>query len=201
MSKIPGDIRAKAQWLYGSNQRRACIKAALADGTLAMIMYRCMQWSGECRLAPLEMLFNKLCIILGGCVIGRGANFGDRFVLIHSLGVVINGAVVGGDDIMIEHQVTIGAERGTSPALGNRVFIGAGAKIVGAVHVGDDVKIGANAVVTRSISNGATAVGIPARELPVRDTRTMTETASESQIDASPSVGISKSPETPSGGA
>ncbi|WP_415059615.1 serine O-acetyltransferase [Congregibacter sp.] len=165
LSKIPGDIGAKANWLYGRSDFRACLKATFADGTVAMLMYRLMQFAGDYRLTPIEMLFNKLCIILGGCVIGRGAKFGDRFVLIHSNGVVINGGVRGGNDLRIEHQVTIGAERGKSPTLGNNVFVGAGAKIIGDLHVGNGAKIGANAVVTKSVSADATAVGVPAREI------------------------------------
>lgn len=166
LARIPGDIKAKAEWVYGSSDQKACIKALLADGSMAMLLYRCMQSCSKHKIAPLEMLFNKLCIVLGGCIIGRGADFGERFVLIHSTGIVINGSVVGGDDIKLEHQVTIGAERGESPTLGSDIFVGAGAKIVGSVHIADGAKIGANAVVTKSISKGATAVGIPARELP-----------------------------------
>jgi serine O-acetyltransferase len=77
--------------------------------------------------------------------------------------VVINGRVHGGDHVHIEHQVTIGAEGRQSPVLGDYVFIGAGAKIVGAVTIGSHVRIGANAVVVDDIPSGATAVGIPAK--------------------------------------
>lgn len=160
---ILSDIKAKARWLYQSDTGAAIAKACLTDGTFAMVCYRGMQSCQRLRLAPLTMLFNKANVWFGQCVIGRGAEFGERFVLIHSQGVVINGSVRGGDDVMIEHQVTIGAEGREAPKLGSRVFIGAGAKIIGPVRVGDDVKIGANAVVTRDLPDGATAVGIPAK--------------------------------------
>ena len=160
---IRTDIRAKAQWLYGTQSRHACIKALLTDGTAAMILYRLMQTAEHARLPPLAMLCNKILGICGGCSIGRGAQFGPRFVLIHSLGVVINGAVRGGAGTHIEHQVTIGAEQGQSPTLGDDVFIGAGAKILGPVHIGNHAKIGANAVVLQDVPDHATAVGIPAR--------------------------------------
>lgn len=111
------------------------------------------------------MLFNKLLVVFGQCIIGRGADFGDAFVLIHAQGVVINSAVRGGNHVYIEHQVTIGAERGESPRLGDRVFIGAGAKVVGAVRVGNNTKVGANAVVTKDVPDGCTAVGIPAKPI------------------------------------
>lgn len=163
LALIAGDVRAKAAWLYGADDLRQVLKAWLTDGTFAMVMYRCMQAAQRRRLAPLAMLFNKLNGFFGRCIIGRGAQFGPGFVLIHSYGVVINSSVVGGRDVKIEHLVTIGAERNTAPVLGDNVFIGAGAKIIGAVRIGSHTKIGANAVVNRDVPDGATAVGIPAR--------------------------------------
>ncbi len=139
------------------------IKTLLTDGTPAMIWYRLMQWAGRWRLGPLEMLFNRINTILCGCVIGRGADFGAGFVIIHSSGIVINGAVRGGVNVKIEHQVTIGAERRKSPLIGNNVFVGAGAKIIGSVVVGDGARIGANAVVVHDVPANSTVVGIPAR--------------------------------------
>ncbi len=171
LSLIMSDVRAKAEWLYGDLSRRSVLKALLTDGTFAMVMYRLMQWSQRHHLAPLAMIFNKLNAFFGRCIIGRGAEFGPRFVLIHSYGVVINSAVKGGSDIRIEHLVTIGAEREESPVLGDNVFIGAGAKIVGPVRIGTCVKIGANAVVTKDIPDGVTAVGIPAKALSKTESR------------------------------
>ena len=164
---ILADFKAKARWLYQCDTSAAVLKVCLTDGTFAMVCYRWMQSCQRLKLVPLTMLFNKLNVWFGQCIIGRGAEFGARFVLIHSQGVVINGAVRGGDDIMIEHQVTIGAEGRQAPQLGSRIFIGAGAKIIGAVTIGDDVKIGANAVVTKDLPDGATAVGIPAKVIKV----------------------------------
>jgi serine O-acetyltransferase len=109
------------------------------------------------------MVFNKLNAIFCNCIIGRGAEFGPGFVLIHSTGVVINGQVRGGSNVHIEHQVTIGAERGQSPHLGDDLFVGAGAKVIGPVQVGDGARIGANAVVVHDIPPHSTVVGNPAR--------------------------------------
>ena len=141
------------------------LKALLTDGTFAMGCYRAMQWSQRHHLAPLAMIFNKANALLGQCIIGRGAVFGPGFVLIHSQGVVINGTVRGGDHIYLEHQVTIGAEKDRSPVLGSRIFVGAGAKIVGGVSIGDDSRVGANAVVLTDVPAGATVGGVPARVL------------------------------------
>ena len=114
------------------------------------------------------MAFNRLNSMFCGCVIGRGAEFGPGFVLIHSNGVVINGGVRGGAGVLLEHQVTIGAERRRSPVIGDRVFVGAGAKILGAVTVGSGARVGANAVVVHDVPADTTVVGIPARPVPRR---------------------------------
>ena len=157
------DVHAKACWLYGTATPRNLLKAWLTDGTSAMILYRLMQACRPRLLAPFAMIFNKLNAFFGRCIIGRGAVFGPRFVLIHSYGVVINSAVRGGSDIRLEHLVTIGADKGQAPILGNDIFIGAGAKLIGNIRIGNHVKIGANAVVVDDIPDNATAVGIPAR--------------------------------------
>jgi serine O-acetyltransferase len=157
------DIRQKALWCYEADSARYLVKVLCADGTMAMVFYRAMQWARAWRLTPLEMAFNRLNSMLCGCVIGRGAEFGPGFVLIHSNGIVINGRVRGGRHVLLEHQVTIGAERRASPILGSDVFIGAGAKVIGGVTVGDGARVGANAVVVHDVPAGATVVGIPAR--------------------------------------
>jgi len=160
---IASDLRAKAEWLYGSRGWKAVLKALLTDGTAAMVWYRLMQWSHRHRLWPLAMLFNKVNAVCCNCIIGRGAEFGPRFVLVHSTGVVVNSDVRGGAGVMLEHQVTIGAEKRQAPVLGDDVFVGAGAKVIGSVRVGDRARIGANAVVVHDVPADSTVVGIPAR--------------------------------------
>lgn len=163
---IREDIRRKSLWCYQNDRPRDIVRTLCSDGTFAMVLYRLMQWSRRRRLTPLEMLFNRLNAICCNCIIGRGAEFGKGFVLIHATGVVINGAVRGGKGVHIEHQVTIGAERRSIPILGDDVFIGAGAKVLGQVTIGDGVRIGANAVVIEDVPAYHTAVGIPARNIP-----------------------------------
>jgi serine O-acetyltransferase len=166
MSLVPlilSDLRAKARWCYEADDAAALLRVLLTDGTPAMIVYRLMQGSRRWRLSPLEMLFNRLNTIFCNCIIGRGADFGPRFVLVHATGIVINGRVRGGAGIHLEHQVTIGAERRQSPTLGDDVFVGAGARILGPVTIGAGARIGANAVVVRDVPAHTTVVGIPAR--------------------------------------
>jgi serine O-acetyltransferase len=181
LKTLSQDLRQKAIWVYESDCRRALLKVLFADGTAAMLFYRLMQWARRWRLAPLEMVFNKLNVVFCNCIIGRGADFGPGFVLIHSTGVVINGAVRGGSNVYIEHQVTIGAERRASPVIGNHVFIGAGAKIIGSVMIGDGARIGANAVVVHDVPPHSTVVGIPAKVVRQRDANGQ-EQVSDSQV-------------------
>ncbi len=158
------DLREKARQCYKSDAPAAILKTLATDGTAAMVIYRLMQGSRESGLAPLEMVFNKMNSIVGGCIIGRGTEFGPGFVLFHSNGVVINGKVRGGSYVLLHHEVTIGDnEAGEAPTLGSHVHIGAGAKLIGGVHVGDGTRIGANAVVVHDVEDGTTVVGIPAK--------------------------------------
>jgi serine O-acetyltransferase len=160
------DLREKARVSYNADDLPAIAKVLATDGTLAMVLYRLMQGSRELGLAPLEMVFNKLNSAFGGAVIGRGADFGPGFVIFHSNGVVINGRVKGGAHVHLEHEVTIGDDgAGHFPVLGSNIYVGAGAKIIGDVKVGDGARVGANAVLVHDAPAGATMVGIPAKPI------------------------------------
>jgi serine O-acetyltransferase len=104
---------------------------------------------------------------LTGIEIHPGAKLGRRLIIDHGLGVVIGETAEIGDDVYIYHQVTLG---GTSsdhgkrhPTIGNNVIIGAGAKVLGAILIGDGARVGSNAVVVAPVPAGTTVVGIPAR--------------------------------------
>lgn len=160
---ILADLSRKAEWYELKPTPRALLRMWFSDGSTAQILYRMVQFCQRHHLKPLALVLYRLNAALGHAVIGRGAEIGPGFVLLHSMGVVINSSVRAGRNLVLEHGVTIGAEKNQSPVLGDNVFVGAGAKIIGAVRIGSDVKIGANAVVTRDLPDGATAVGIPAR--------------------------------------
>jgi serine O-acetyltransferase len=162
LSLVREDLRRKARWCYGHDDWPHLVQTLLTDGTASMLVYRAMDAARRHGHPLLEMAMGKLNSALLGCIIGRGAEFGPGFVLIHAQGVVINGAVRGGRNVLIEHQVTIGAEGRRSPVLGDDVFVGAGAKIIGPVTVGDSAKIGANAVVVKDVEARTTVVGVPA---------------------------------------
>jgi serine O-acetyltransferase len=106
--------------------------------------------------------------VLTGIELPCEVTLGRRFRIDHFGGIIISGDAVFGDDCVIRNGVTVGlkhaGQRG-APVLGNRVDIGAGAKILGAIHIGDDVLIGANAVVLTDVPPNCIAVGVPARVL------------------------------------
>ncbi|MFO0757900.1 MAG: serine acetyltransferase [Byssovorax sp.] len=164
------ELREKSRLAGRGDGPGSVVRTLVGDGSLSMVLYRLMQGARESHLGPLEMVFNKLNSMYGNCVIGRGTDFGPGFVLFHSDGVVINGKVKGGSRIRLQHQVTIGAnEQDECPTLGSDIIIGAGAKIIGPVKIGDGARIGANAVVVHDVLPNTTVVGIPAKPVKRRD--------------------------------
>jgi serine O-acetyltransferase len=106
---------------------------------------------------------------------------GRRFKINHFGAIIIHVDTVFGDDVIIHQGVTTGIRnRGVRevPTIGSRVEIGAGAKILGGITIGDDVIIGANAVVLEDVPSNSLAVGVPARIIP----RTKAETASPASL-------------------
>ncbi len=107
---------------------------------------------------------------LTGVEIHPGATIGRRLFIDHGMGVVIGETSVVGDDVVLFHNTTLGgrsSSRGKRhPTVGDNVVVGAGAKVLGPVRIGDGAQIGANAVVVTDVPAGATAVGVPARTRP-----------------------------------
>ncbi len=108
-----------------------------------------------------------------GIEIHPGAKIGERVFFDHAMGVVVGETAEIGDDCTIYQGVTLGGTalyKGTKrhPTLGRGVVVGAGAKVLGGFTVGDNARIGSNAVVTKPVPPGATAVGIPARIIPLQ---------------------------------
>ena len=112
-------------------------------------------------------LLSQISRSVTGVEIHPGAQLGRRFFIDHGMGVVIGETSEVGDDVMIYHGVTLGGRSmkrvKRHPTVGNNVTIGAGARILGPVHIGDRVQIGANSVVVKDIPAGAVATGVPAR--------------------------------------
>ena len=146
------------------------------QGLWVMVVYRFGKWRYGIRNRALRMPFSfaykwlKLLIeILTGIDVPCEVTLGRRFRIDHFGGIVISGDAVFGDDCIVRNGVTVGLRhtgmRG-APVMGNRVDIGTGAKVLGNIRIGDDVAIGANAVVITDVPANSIAVGIPAKIRP-----------------------------------
>ena len=138
-------------------------------GIHALILHRIAHWVWGHRLRWLARFIAHLSRFLTGIEIHPGATIGRRFFIDHGMGVVIGETAEIHDDVTLYHGVTLG---GTSwnkgkrhPTLENGVVIGAGAKVLGPITISAGAKVGSNAVVTKAVPAGATAVGNPARIL------------------------------------
>src|SRR5580698_7959475 len=120
----------------------------------------------------LPRVISQFSRFLTGIEIHPGATIGHRFFIDHGSGVVIGETSEIGDDVLIYQGVTLGGTGGEKgkrhPTLGNRVVVGAGAKVLGGIRIGDDVKIGAGTVVVRPVPDNSTVVGIPGRSVRTR---------------------------------
>jgi serine O-acetyltransferase len=139
-----------------------------------MLFHRFAHRLWRARLRWIARFTSHLSRWLTGIEIHPGATIGRRFFIDHGMGVVIGETAEIGDDCTLYHGVTLG---GTSwnkgkrhPTLGKGVVVGAGAKILGPILIGDGARIGSNAVVVKEIPPGATAIGIPARVIEAQET-------------------------------
>jgi len=143
--------------------------ALIYPGVHAVWAYRLAHamWVRSPVLRPWARLLSQFARFFTGIEIHPGATIGRRFFIDHGMGVVIGETAEVGDDVLMYHQVTLGGRsRGRfkrHPTVGNRVLLGAGAKLIGPISVGDDAKIGANALVVDDVASGETVVGIPGK--------------------------------------
>ncbi|MEE9322080.1 MAG: serine O-acetyltransferase [Granulosicoccus sp.] len=137
------------------------------SGVHAMLFYRINHWFWLHGLLWPARFLGNIARWLTGIEIHPGAKIGRRFFVDHGTGVVIGETTEIGDDVTLYQGVTLGGrslnEGKRHPTLGNNVVVGAGAKILGPFLVGDDARIGSNAVVLEAVPAGATVVGIPGR--------------------------------------
>jgi serine O-acetyltransferase len=136
-------------------------------GVHALLFHRLAHRLWKWNFKLLARFISATSRFLTGIEIHPAATVGERFFIDHGMGVVIGETAKIGDDVTMYHGVTLG---GTSlargirhPQVGNNVIIGAGAQLLGPIYVGNDARIGSNAVVVKDVDAGATMVGIPAR--------------------------------------
>ena len=124
-------------------------------GLHAVWGYRIAHFLWQVKLKLVARIYSNWIRAVTGIEIHPAAKIGRRFFIDHGMGVVIGATAIVGDDVMIYHDVTLGARTGGSgkrhPTIGNNVVIGAGARVLGDISVGNGVKIAANMVVTKSV--------------------------------------------------
>jgi len=141
-------------------------------GFHAILLHRLAHKLYTARIPLVPRVISQISRFLTGIEIHPGATIGRRFFIDHGAGVVIGETTEIGDDCLIYQGVTLGGtgnEKGKRhPTLGDRVVVGTGAKVLGGIRIGDDVKIGAGSVVVHPVPDGATVVGIPGRVVRTR---------------------------------
>jgi serine O-acetyltransferase len=143
-------------------------------GFHAILLHRFAHQLHRRGLRLVARMISQMSRFFTGIEIHPAAQIGRRFFIDHGMGVVIGETAEIGDDVLLYQGVTLGGtgnEKGKRhPTIGNKVVIGTGAKVLGNIHVGDNVKIGAGSVVIRPVPDNSTVVGIPGRVVrgPVR---------------------------------
>jgi serine O-acetyltransferase len=159
--------------LHHDPAARSMLEVLTYPGLHALVLHRVAHRIWNLRLPPRGLwklasrTFSQIARFLTGIEIHPGATIGRRFFIDHGAGIVIGETAEIGDDVVMYHQVTLG---GTSlakvkrhPTIGNHVLLGMGAKVIGAITIGDNCRIGANAVVNKDIPPNCTIVGVPGR--------------------------------------
>jgi serine O-acetyltransferase len=149
----------------------AFFEALSYAGFWAIFLHRIAHLVRSLGLPILPRLIQAIARFATGVDIHPGALIGEGLFIDHGMGTVIGETVEIGRDVTLFHQVTLGARGGSRPSgkgkrhptLGDRVTVGAGAKLLGPIRVGDDARVGANAVLLTDLPARATAVGVPAR--------------------------------------
>ena len=139
------------------------------NGYQAVVLHRMAHWFRSRRIPFVGPFFHRLSMFLTGVDIAPAAEIGPGLRISHGVGLVIGAHAKVGADCLLMHGITLGAptlERiGDMPTLGDRVVVGAGAKILGGITVGDDVLVGVNTVVTRDVP--ANSKVLPPRDLEI----------------------------------
>lgn len=153
--------------LTGTRRAAAVADVLLNSRVLAVTLFRCKRSLQRRRVPVLPQVLDRLCVLLFNVNLGDYTDIDGGLYLPHG-NVVVDGMVRIGRNCVIGPWVTVGTRGSVAgPRIGDDVFIGTGAKILGGIRVGDRARIGANAVVLEDVPEGATVVGVPAK--PVRN--------------------------------
>ena len=139
----------------------------LYSGFHALVFYRIAHFFNNFELKFIARLISQIGRFFTGIEIHPGAKIGKRLFIDHGMGIVIGETATIGDNCTIYHGVTLGGtgkdKNKRHPDLGDNVIVGCGAKILGPIKIGNNVKIGANAVVLKDIADNNTVIGVPGK--------------------------------------
>ncbi|MEM7759339.1 MAG: serine O-acetyltransferase [Cyanobacteria bacterium P01_G01_bin.67] len=136
-------------------------------GVHALILHRIASWLWHNQVPLVPRILSHLGRFLTGIEIHPGATIGKGVFIDHGMGVVIGETTIVGDYCLIYQNVTLGGTGKQTgkrhPTLGENVVVGAGAKVLGNINIGNDVRVGAGSIVLRDVPNDCTVVGVPGR--------------------------------------
>jgi serine O-acetyltransferase len=142
-------------------------------GLHAILMHRINHWLWQHKMYLPARIGSHFARFMTGIEIHPGATIGRRFFIDHGMGIVIGETAEIGDDCSLYHGVTLGGTTWNKgkrhPTLKNNVIIGAGAKVLGPITLGNGSRVGSNAVVVKEVPDGATVVGIPGQIVTPKD--------------------------------
>ena len=148
-------------------------------GFHALLFYRLAHWLVKRRIPFIPRALSQFARFITGIEIHPGATIGSGLFIDHGMGVVVGETTEIGDNVTLFQGVTLGGtgkQRGKRhPTIGSHVVVGAGAKVLGPITIGDYVKIGANSVVLQDVPDHSTVVGIPGRIVRIKDERVADE--------------------------
>ncbi len=166
-SRINRDINAVIERDPAARSRLEVV--IVYSGLHAIWLYRIANWLWSHNIRALARWLSQAARWVTGIEIHPGATIGPGLFIDHGMGVVIGETAEIRTDVTLYHGVTLG---GTSsqknkrhPTIGDRVVIGAGAKVLGAINIGDDSRVGANAVVVQSVPENSVVVGVPGQNI------------------------------------
>jgi serine O-acetyltransferase len=155
-----------ARFREDGRDTRTLVQGLLSQGFQALVVYHIFRWfyGRGIPTQPVRFFVERFIEIVTGISIPAQAQIGKGLRIHHFGGIIIHSETVIGEGCTLYHGVTLGDRGGWggAPRIGTRVMIGAGAKILGEVTVGDNCRVGANAVVTTSLPPCCLAVGVPA---------------------------------------
>lgn len=172
-----GTVREQIETIFREDPAaKSAIEVVLCyPGFHAILAHRLAHRLYRAGVPLLPRILSQISRFFTGIEIHPGAQIGRRFFIDHGMGVVIGETAEVGDDVLIYQGVTLGGtgkDKGKRhPTLGHHVVVGTGAKVLGNITIGNDVKIGAGSVVVKSVPDDSTVVGIPGRVVRARNER------------------------------